>query len=557
MPLYAGEMNLRRGAPLAEYPASLLDTLRTQSEDTQNTNPLNSLRRLNDQFTARRDTVLDPGDPMLGIPPTYEEARRVDAATARERIKQERLPLTVPDSGINERALELLIKAKREELRRQDVFSRGPDGLAAGAARLGVGLVESLFDPLNIASAFIPVVGPGRYAAMVAGTGGALGRAGVRAGVGAAEGIVGAAVLEPIIYAAQRGEQADYTMVDSLLNIGFGGIFGGGLHAAGGAFRDVVQPGWWRMAADTGTPTPREQAAAGMPPEVARAVFEPPVLKPNPKAVDALNLAQRIADAEAKPGFLRTADDNLALQNQRSPEVDRAARVLATPAFERNAEDSIFIKALEKGHEADYINERMGKTLAAMDTIDRETLARGNSPDSPGAVTAKRDLSARMAADAQRLIDLGRNPMEAALLLDRVSPETRHSAMRAAIAQAVEGRQITVDSLLAVDPSIRQLTGSSEQQAVAGARAAAQSAPYMAHEPKASESARAQAATSKPVDVKSADEEMAFHVEQTKVMAEALGMRELLDELKPYDTAIQRAEAYAKALRAGAACGVA
>jgi hypothetical protein len=558
MPIYAGEMNRRYGIPLSEYPASLGDVLRTQAEETRYTNPLKSLSRLNEQSAARRGELLDPGDPMEGRLPVFGEVRRLDAATARERIQQERLPLTVPDDGVAEKLLDLQIKAKREELRRQDVFSRGPDGFVAGAARLGVGLVESFFDPLNIASAFVPVIGPARYAGLVAGAGGAGARAGIRAGVGAAEGIVGAAILEPIIYAAQRGEQADYTMADSLLNIGFGGIFGGGLHAGGGALRDVFQPGWWRMADQVGTPTTREQATAGMPPATAKALFDPPLIERNPKALDALNLAQRIADSEAKPGFQRTADDMLALQNPRTPEIDRAAQVLATPAFARSAEDSLFIKALEKGHEVDYINQRMSRTLEAMDAVDQRALARGNSPDSLGASTAKRALSDQLVSDSRRMLDLGRNPMESSLVLARVSPETRHAALRAAIAQAAEGRAITVDALIAADPYMRQQTGLSLSQATENARQAAKNAPMMSAEPKASEAARALSREAEqPNDVKAAEQELTFHMEQSKAMTEALGMEDMLDTIKPFDDAIRRAEDYGKALRAGAACGVA
>jgi hypothetical protein len=558
MPMYAGEMIPRRGAALSEFPASLRETLRTQAEETRHTNPLSSLGRISDRMAAERGELLDAGDPMAGIPPTYGEVRRIDAAAARARIAEERLPLTVPDSGISERALELLIKAKRDEIRRQDVFSRGPQGVGAGAARLGVGLVESFFDPLNIASAFVPVIGPSRYAGMVAGAGGAAGRFGVRAGVGAAEGIAGAALLEPLIYAAQIGEQADYTMIDSLLNIGMGGLFGGGLHAGGGALRDVVQPGWWRMAADTGTSTPRDQAAAGMPPATASALLDPPVLTRDPRAVDALNLAQRIADAEAKSGFLRTADDKLALLNPRTPEIDRAATVLATPAFARSAEDSIFIKALEKGHEADYINERMARALSEMEAVDQRTLARGNSPDSPGAVTAKRELAASLAADSKRMIDLGRNPMEAQMVMARVRPETRQAALRAAIAQAVEGKALSVDALVGIDPHMRQQTGKTSQEATTAAREAAQNAPVMSAEPRASEAAHAAAVDArKPVDVQAAEKDLMFHVEQSQALAEALGRKDLMDTLKPFDDAIRRADDYAKALRAGAACGVA
>lgn len=246
MPLYAGELNIRRGAPLAEYPAPLSEVLSAQAEDTRIHNPTNALIRLRDLNAANRDAMTDPGDPLSGRMPTYEPVIRMDAETARARVKEEGLSLNVPDEGISSKALDILIKAKREELQRQNVFSRGPDGIGAGAARLGTALLNSVYDPLNIASAFVPVIGPARYLSLLERAGSGMARAGVRMGIGAAEGAVGAAILEPLIYGAAQAEQLDYTMADSLANVAFGGVFGGGLHVTAGGVRDLVQPNWWR-----------------------------------------------------------------------------------------------------------------------------------------------------------------------------------------------------------------------------------------------------------------------------------------------------------------------
>lgn len=132
---------------------------------------------------------------------------------------------------------------KLAELRRQDAMRRGQGGMIEGAAKIGVGLVATIVDPLNIAASFVPVVGQARYAAMLDAAASYAGRAGVRAAVGAAEGAAGAALLEPIVYGVARQEQADYSAVDSLTNLAFGSVIGGGLHVAGGAVGDWRQ-GW-------------------------------------------------------------------------------------------------------------------------------------------------------------------------------------------------------------------------------------------------------------------------------------------------------------------------
>jgi hypothetical protein len=133
---------------------------------------------------------------------------------------------------------------KRAELARQDVFARANSGVGGWSARLAVGLVGTAIDPLNIASAFVPVVGQTRTAAMLAQAGSRAGRMGVAARIGAVEGAAGAALIEPLNLLIASEEQRDYDMADSLLNVAFGAALGGLLQ---GGLRGAVD-GWrgWR-----------------------------------------------------------------------------------------------------------------------------------------------------------------------------------------------------------------------------------------------------------------------------------------------------------------------
>lgn len=141
------------------------------------------------------------------------------------------------DRPYSQGELQILERRKRAELRRASIISRADGG---GALRFGTGLVASFMDPINIASAFVPVVGEARYAQLMQAAVGAAGRAGVRAGVGAVEGAVGAALLEPLNYAARAQEQADWRFSDSLNGVLMGGAFGSVLHAGGGALADTL-----------------------------------------------------------------------------------------------------------------------------------------------------------------------------------------------------------------------------------------------------------------------------------------------------------------------------
>ena len=127
------------------------------------------------------------------------------------------------------------MKKKKDERSRQSIIERGPKGFGVGALKFATGLGVSLFDPINIAASFIPVFGQARFAGLVARQG--FTRA--RLAKGVTEGAVGAAVVEPIVYGVAKEVQADYGLADSLLNITFGTILGGGLHVGAGKLKDL------------------------------------------------------------------------------------------------------------------------------------------------------------------------------------------------------------------------------------------------------------------------------------------------------------------------------
>jgi hypothetical protein len=139
--------------------------------------------------------------------------------------------------------VDIMVDNKIEENERKSIMSRGPQGsfnplsggFYVGAAKLAVGIGVSFLDPINIGASFIPVVGQARFAQIAARTGLKTARA-VR---GAVEGAVGATILEPLIYSTAQKIQADYDLVDSFMNIGFGTIIGTGLHVGAGALKDI------------------------------------------------------------------------------------------------------------------------------------------------------------------------------------------------------------------------------------------------------------------------------------------------------------------------------
>lgn len=183
---------------------------------------------------------------LMSILPTEEQASIIDAYGLKGQI--------TPQPGYSRDMLDVVMERKKAELARQATREAAPGIYAPLGFATEMGI--SLFDPINVASAFVPVVGEARVLSMLGRASGALGRAGVRAGVGTVEGAAGAAMIEPVIALAQTQQQADYDMSDALGNIAFGAAFGAALHPASGAVGDWLrsrrgqrQP--WQIMPDT------------------------------------------------------------------------------------------------------------------------------------------------------------------------------------------------------------------------------------------------------------------------------------------------------------------
>lgn len=239
MGLWTEPPRIRQFRTLGEFPAPGLDALGATASQALYDSPLQQIQRRLEDSRARDPYVWEideTGARIVGDKP------RVDRTTAIDRAKAEGVDLKIPDEGVTEDYLKLLIKRKKEYQQRQDVIDRGPKGVVFGTAQFVSALGASLLDPLNLAASFVPVgqlVAPAMaLRASQAATLGA--RTAARAGVGAIEGAVGQALLEPLTYYSYDQEQLDYTVVDSLQNIAFGALLGSAAHTGFGLIRDKL-----------------------------------------------------------------------------------------------------------------------------------------------------------------------------------------------------------------------------------------------------------------------------------------------------------------------------
>jgi len=206
------------------YKSTLGETLGAVAEDAWNFNPLPSAIRF---FELEANRNEDTNEPLISRDELNKKYSNLDLFF---------------DEDEKQSTVDILVNRKTLERERQSIIARGPEGsfnpfnsgFYTGGAKLGTSLVVSIADPINIASAFIPVVGEARFASLVARQGLTKAR-GIR---GVVEGAVGAAAVEPIVLTAATAEQADYGLMDSFLNVTFGSIIGGGLHIGAGALKD-------------------------------------------------------------------------------------------------------------------------------------------------------------------------------------------------------------------------------------------------------------------------------------------------------------------------------
>ncbi len=129
-----------------------------------------------------------------------------------------------------------ILRQKQEQRDREMLQARLPDSFSASTALTLAEFGGMALDPVNLALAFVPVVGQARFAALAA----KYGRTPARLMAGAIEGGVGTALLEPLNFTAAQLRDDDYGLMDSFTNIAFGSILGGGLHAGVGYAGDVI-----------------------------------------------------------------------------------------------------------------------------------------------------------------------------------------------------------------------------------------------------------------------------------------------------------------------------
>lgn len=553
-------------------------------EEAFTTNPSTSLYRMEGltQEQEGRAVVMGPESYFAPNQARMEpDSPLVSAQDARDKVDSLGLKLNIPEQGIRSGALDVLIERQQAQLARQQILARA--GSSFGT-QLSAGLAASIIDPINIASAFVPVVGEARYAAMIGRAATPLARAGVRAGVGALEGAVGAAIIEPLPLLAARQDQTDYDLSDSLANIAFGAVLGGGLHTIGGAVTD-------RLRRNIATETDEAPGVAG-----TQLVAEPvetiaarsPSLATFDKAFDSdpitalkSTLARQLQDDRASlltSAQARAVDEILpTLTGERIGNVaDLKAQRLGIDARLLGLDDSFKERAKAfQGQgmsrknaesaarravavERDQLESQASGIDATLDVnrqgelnnADRKALERGQVPE-----RLKPIIEART---AQIMAGYEQRPLGPAIQTAREKAETadwtvRESALKTAVSQAVTGRDIDVQHLFDLEDPTKAMMASESIR---------KGAPRSPDPISNNDSLRADdVVKSQKDDLDQAqadlDEEQTLSSEMLKQLPEADRVaveKAAADEIEASNLQAQKAEQYAKAYQAAAIC---
>lgn len=234
---------------LGRQRASLGEYLGAVADDTWVSNAGAALMRTFREFDEALDNITTeraPGDPR---------GKFLSAEQASEQGKPYGLTF---DRGMSEAEFERIKELRQRQLNNAAVFERarnsGDYGVGRAVASVATELLVSAADPVNVATAFLPIGQAIPVLGRIASPGAR------RLATGAVEGFAGAAAVQPIIAFDRARWDPDYGFGDVMADLAFGTVLGGGLHWAGGKVSD------WRTKRASRQQAPDAPAADGQPP---------------------------------------------------------------------------------------------------------------------------------------------------------------------------------------------------------------------------------------------------------------------------------------------------
>lgn len=234
------DYNLRE---LKDYPPTLGEATSAQFFANTALNPtvqaydLNRLNQAREQEPSFYIDEMGNQVPVAGsgtLNSSDPQARKLSVEDANARGEAVGLRFSEPPTQAQ---FDYLRDLKQAENARDEVMSQVPTLSGRNALGFLAGFAGNAIDPLNIASAFVPVVGESRYLRMIE----SIGLHKARLAKGALEGGVGNALTIPLVYGQAEALQQNYGVSGAFQDIIFGAGLGAGLHWGGGALGDLIR----------------------------------------------------------------------------------------------------------------------------------------------------------------------------------------------------------------------------------------------------------------------------------------------------------------------------
>jgi len=380
--------------------------LEATAQDAWVHNPVHAIVDTTEYYEAQHPEWRGPLGELeaMGRPVSADEP--VDADTLNQQYG-ESLGLSF-DQPQRRGAVDILVNQKKQQLQRDYTLAHAPSGVGYTAASLATSLAVSAADPLNVAAAFVPVVGEARAGLWAE----RVGPTAARLGQGAIEGGVGTAALQPVEAVRDDAFQQEYGPADAFWNVAFGTVLGGGLHAGIGKISDMLD----RLHSDTREAALRTavaQSADGRPADVEAALKSDPayatVTEPGPVTSlpvideEGIRLSSREAQIESDISSLKEHLSGL-------------------PEGDQNASDTLArLQAVEQQLASPDLDPAMHKTLSTR----RDELLTNTTPEqlqeAASPIDERRNAQNQLDA-SQRELDTVR-AQQVDRLAQRLSPE--------------------------------------------------------------------------------------------------------------------------------------
>jgi predicted GNAT family acetyltransferase len=438
---------------------------------------------------------------------------KLSAADASEYLKtfDFKMPVAPKDNEYSKSQLDIIAARQRELAIINDVRERTPWDLGSvprGLAMFGV----SMTDPINVATAFVPwsraLPFASRLQAMRVSPS-ALTRAGGRVGLGALDAAISVAVIEPFYYKGRQYIGDDYDAYDSMQNIAFGALVGGGIVGIGGAGADVFRRVTARAAPSErfrGLSTDEIMEVQAIEAEVKSGRKQFKTVEEFTESDVASALEKRIAEAPASVRRVLGVDEidtmstaeRRAFDPEASAERPRATQVSIAEldgqmtatnlnGYVRGSvdngvlriEDAFVPEGLRGRGNASAMTEalvnraiKQGLTVETSAAISKDFVKVAESLERKGfafetnnttievAPTDEFPNGSLVAQDGRAVyrIAQGENyvrPIDtAADQVSRADPETREMVFRSGVAQMVDGKILNIDPVMRTDPNV-------------------------------------------------------------------------------------------------------